>query len=226
MKQGSGGFSNDGGALVVDYRGKKKSSWKKHNPNIKCFYCDEVGHIQIMCPKAKEDLKELKKTRGIGVAAMAEVDDGELLMFYGEKEPKESWVLDSGTSYHICRRSNWFSSYEECEGKMVTLPNDDKTKIEGVGEVKVRIHDDQDRRFGDVRYIPNISRNLISLGRLDALGCTIHVENGVLEVTKNGKVILNGRRCKTNLFTFNGRSGEDGLVQEEVLSSEEEVLPG
>ncbi|KAK9749527.1 hypothetical protein RND81_02G131900 [Saponaria officinalis] len=142
-----------------------------------------------MCPKAKEDLKELKKTRGIGVAAMTEVDDGELLMVHREKEPNESWVSDSGTSYHICRRRDWFSSYEECEGKMVTLPNGDKAKIEGIGEVKVRLHDDQVRRFGDVRYIPNVSRNLISLGRLDAMGCTIHVENGVLEVTKSGEIL-------------------------------------
>ncbi|KAK9674093.1 hypothetical protein RND81_12G210800 [Saponaria officinalis] len=221
MKQGSGSSSNNGGALVVDYRGKKKGSWKKYNPNIKCFYYGELGHIQTMCPKAKKDLKELKKTRGIGVLAMAEVDDGELLMVHGEKEPEKSWVLDSGTSYHICRRRDWFSSYEECEGKMVTLSNGDKANIEGMGEVKIRLHDDQVIRFGDVRYIPNINRNLISLGRLDFKGCTIHVKNGVLEVIKIGKMILNGRRGKTNLFTFD----EDELVQGEVLISENEVRP-
>ncbi|XP_074266703.1 uncharacterized protein LOC141589984 [Silene latifolia] len=108
---------------------------------------------------------------------------------------------------------------------MVSLPNGDKAKIEGIGEVKVRLHDGQVRRFGDVRYIPNISRNLISLGRLDSKDCTIHVKSGVLEVTKKGKVILKGRKGKTNLFTFDGRCVEDGLVQGEVLSSEGEVLP-
>ncbi|XP_074266043.1 uncharacterized protein LOC141588502 [Silene latifolia] len=65
-----------------------------------------------------------------------EIDDGELLMVHGEMEPKESWVLDSGTSYHICGKKEWFSSYEECEGKMISLPNGDKAKIEGIGEVK------------------------------------------------------------------------------------------
>ncbi|XP_074315062.1 uncharacterized protein LOC141651242 [Silene latifolia] len=107
---------------------------------------------------------------------------------------------------------------------MVSLTNGDKAKIEGIGEVKVRLYDGQVRRFGDVRYIPNISTNLISLGRLNGLGCTIHVKNGVLEVTKNGKVISNGKRGKTNLFTFDGRFGEDGLARGKVLSSEGEVL--
>ncbi|XP_074299218.1 uncharacterized protein LOC141630273 [Silene latifolia] len=140
-----------------------------------------------MCPKAKEYLKELKKTCTNGVVAMAEIDDGELLL-------------------------------------VVSLPNGDKAKIERVGEVKVRLNDGQVRSFGDVIYIPNICRNLISLGRLDGLGCTIQVKNGVLEVTKKGKVILKGNKGKTNLFTFDGRCVEDGLVQANVLSNEGEVL--
>ena len=58
MKQGSSDTS-DGSVLVVDARDRKISFEKKHNPNIKCFYCEKLGHIQAMCPKVFEDLKEM-----------------------------------------------------------------------------------------------------------------------------------------------------------------------
>ena len=60
MKQGSSVIS-DGSVLVVDAHDMKKKFEKKHNPNIKCFYCEVLGHIQSMCPKVFEDLKEVKK---------------------------------------------------------------------------------------------------------------------------------------------------------------------
>ena len=60
MKQESSDTS-DGSAFVVRSRDTEKKYAKKHNPNIRCFYCEELGHIQFMCPKAREDLRELKK---------------------------------------------------------------------------------------------------------------------------------------------------------------------
>lgn len=220
MKQGES--SSYDGALVVEARDKKKGFGKKHNPNIKCFYCNELGHIQTICPKAKEDLKKLKKTRGKGVAAIIEEGDEfvdeDLLLVQENKELNEedNWVLDSGSSHHICSRREWFSSYKECEGKMVTLPDGRNVKIKGIGEVVIRLHDGQVRKFGDVRYIPKIKRNLISVGRLDKLGYTAIAQNGSLEVTKGGKVILKGQKNNKNLFILDGKV----LVQGETLFEE------
>lgn len=65
------------------------------------------------------------KTPACHPCLLMEADDDVLLV----QEDKGS--LDSGCSHHICARREWFSSYEECEGKMVALPNGERVKVAG-----------------------------------------------------------------------------------------------
>ena len=61
MKQGLGD-SSDGSALMMDVYDKKKKFAKKHNLNIKCFYCEELGHTQFMhVSESKRKLKGVKE---------------------------------------------------------------------------------------------------------------------------------------------------------------------
>ena len=208
MKQGSSDTS-DGSVLAVDARDRKKKFEKKHNPNIKCFYCEELGHIQAMCPKVFEDLKELKKIREKGSVSLVAADDDALLI-QEDKGSKEEWVLDSGCSHHICARREWFSSYKECEGKMVVLPNGKRVKVAGIGEVTMKLHNGRVRKLAQVRYVPELNRNLISLGKLVDLGHTVIMKNGSLEVTKRDLVILKGWKDKRNLFVLDGGVFDQG----------------
>jgi hypothetical protein len=51
---------------------------------------------------------------------------------YGDDE----WVLDSGTSFHICCNKDWFSSYEFVQtGDFVRVGNNTQCQIMGVGSV-------------------------------------------------------------------------------------------
>lgn len=202
MKQGSSDVS-DGSALVVDARDKNKMYAKKRNPNIKCFYCGELGHVQYTCPQVREELKELKKNQGAGSVSLVAADEDALLV-QEDKGSKEEWVLDSGCSHHICVRKEWFSSYEKCERKMVTLPNGKRVKVDGIGEVTMKLHNGRVRRLTQVRYVPELNRNLISLGKLVDLGHTVVMKNGMLEITKNDLEILKGWKDKRNLFVLEG----------------------
>ena len=220
MKQGSGDTS-DGSALMMDAYNKKKKFDKKHNPNIKCFYCEELGHHQFICPKAKEDLKELKKIREKGSASLVETVDDALLV-QEDKGSKEEWILDSGCSHHICARREWFSSYKDCEGKMIALPNGKTIKVTGVGEITMKLHNGRIRKLAQVRYVPELNRNLISLGKLVDLGCTVMMKNGCLEVTKQELVILKGWKDKRNLFMLDGKV----VTQGEALADGRQRLHG
>ena len=152
-----------------------------------------------MCPKAKEDLKELKKIREKGNVSLVEAVDDALLV-QEDKGSNEERVLDSGCSHHICARREWFSSYKECEGKTVALPNGERVKIAGTGE----LHNDRVRKLAQVRYVPKLNRNLISLGKLVDMGYTVMMKNGCLEVTKQDLTVLKGRKDKRNLFLLEG----------------------
>lgn len=102
----------------------------------------------------------------------------------------------------------------------MTLPNGEEAKVEGINEMKLSLHDGQIRKLGEVRYVPSLKRNLISVGRLDGLGYTVILKNGGLEVTKGDSVILKARKNKKNLFMLDGEWAEEALVRGEASSSE------
>lgn len=49
-----------------------------------------------------------------------------------------------------------------------------------------------DRILSNVRYIPDLKRNVISLGSLNALGLEFYTEKGSLLVTKGSKIVMEG----------------------------------
>ena len=38
-------------------------SWPRDMSNVECHYCRQKGHIQSRCPKLKENLENLKKSK-------------------------------------------------------------------------------------------------------------------------------------------------------------------
>lgn len=54
----------------------------------------------------------------------------------GKLEHNETWVIDSGATYHIVNNSTLLSKIEEgCVSYPVTIPNDEKVPIENIGQV-------------------------------------------------------------------------------------------
>ena len=54
--------------------------------------------------------------------------------------------------------------------------------------------------MSDVRYIPDLKKNLISLGTLESLGCKYSAEGGVLKVSKGYLVLLKANRIGSLYF--------------------------
>ena len=59
--------------------------------------------------------------------------------------------------------------------------NNGEKRIEGIDFVKIRLYDGSVKTLGNVRYVPDFSRNLISLGKLVwVLDILLKVDTGVL----------------------------------------------
>jgi hypothetical protein len=52
-------------------------------------------------------------------------------------------------------------------GDFVRVGNDNPCHIVGVGSVKIRTHDGVTRTLSEVKHIPSMARNLISLNTMD-----------------------------------------------------------
>ncbi|KAM2496278.1 hypothetical protein ACFX1W_036168 [Malus domestica] len=84
------------------------------------------------------------------------------------------WVLDTGCTHHITPHKNWFSSLKEFDGGVVFMGDDNPCTTKGIGTVRLKLHDGMVKELTGVRYVPNLKKNLISLGTLESKGFRFH----------------------------------------------------
>ncbi|OMO50323.1 hypothetical protein CCACVL1_30507 [Corchorus capsularis] len=147
-----------------------------------------------------QDQRAMKKEYQIRGLSEEYSDEDVVLMVQEEKkDTRDMWVFDSACSEHICTKKEWFSKLEKCD-KPVYMANNGEEKIEGIGSVKLRLHDGSVKMLGNVRYVPNFTRNLISLGKLDSLGYGYSCQGGGLKITKGSMIVMKGVKNSKNLY--------------------------
>ena len=72
-----------------------------------------------------------------------------------------------------------------------------------MGLVRIKNHDRSVRILSNVMHVPELRRNLISLGMLNDYGFTWKGEKGVLEVSKGSFVVMKGVK-ENSLYSLQG----------------------
>ena len=85
------------------------------------------------------------------------------------------WILDIGATYHICPNRDWFSSSEKLYGCSVIMGDDRPYNMTEIVTVQIKMFNGMVRELKEVRYVPQLKRNLISIGALEALGLVISI---------------------------------------------------
>ena len=81
----------------------------------------------------------------------------------------------------MCPNKTWFDTYEEKSGGNVFMGNDVSCKTIGIGTVKIKMHDGIIRTLTEVRHVPELKKNLISIGIMDGKGFKCSTKNGVMK---------------------------------------------
>ncbi|GJW60204.1 hypothetical protein Tco_0109539 [Tanacetum coccineum] len=84
-------------------------------------------------------------------------------------------IMDSNDSYH---RRDYLFDFKEFNGGTVLLSDNRACAIVGTWKVRVQMKDGLTFVLENVRYIPKLKGNLISLGTLDREGYTLKMHNG------------------------------------------------
>ncbi|KAG8473398.1 hypothetical protein CXB51_035716 [Gossypium anomalum] len=171
---------------------------------------DRKASIVINCEikKAAESNDE-----DVAGANLADENGDDFLLVSTSDNTKltSEWILDSGCSFHMCPNREWFSTYSSVEGGVVRMGNDSSSKVIGIGTVKIKMHDWMIKKLSDVRYVPDLRKNLISLSILDLKGCKINIESSDIKVSRGALVLLKGKRIGS-LYILEGSTvtGEIG----------------
>jgi len=212
-RKDAGETSGSGAALNLEEKGrgqernsgrgrsksKKARSKSKFGRQPECWNCGKTGHYKKNC-------RELKKKKAdddsANVVVTEEVHDALLLSI---DSPLDSWVLDSGTSFHTTAIREILENYIAGNFGKVYLADGSALDIVGIGDVRIRVHSDSVWKLQKVRHVPELKKNLISVGQLDDEGHSTNFHGGKWKVSIGARILAQGYKTGTLYMTKNIR---------------------
>ncbi|KAK2985417.1 hypothetical protein RJ640_003159 [Escallonia rubra] len=178
---------NNRGRSPTRGRSKSKGKSKSKGRTIVCWNCNKEGH-------KKNDCTEPKKKKGAG--GRQGDDEGANMVSSNERtyddlclsatvdDNSKVWYVDSGASIHCTPHRDCFSDYVHGDYGHVTVGNGYRCSIVGKGKVKIKLSNGGTLILNDVRHIPELQKNLISVSGLDREGYFVAFGEKQWKVTK------------------------------------------
>ena len=82
----------------------------------------------------------------------------------------------------------------------ILMGNDASCRVVEIGNIIAKMFDGVIRTLCDVRHVPNLRKNLISLGTLDVNGFNYKSVNGIMKVSKGVLTAMRGQKLAGNIY--------------------------
>ena len=123
----------------------------------------------------------------------------------------ESWILDSGASFHATSDRKLFENYISGNLGKVYLGDDQACDITGKGDVKVKLNGSV-WKLENVRHIPCLKKNLISIGQLASNGYVTTFTGDRWKISKGAMTTARGNK-DGSLYTTVGAYGSLAVAE-------------
>nr|CAD7423182.1 unnamed protein product [Timema monikensis] len=180
-----------------DKRKKNSKSIEELKRKHPCKYCNELGHWYRECEKRMAD--EGKGRKMSDDSASAYVCD--ISAFFSETtdEDKSVWLADSGASLHMTFRRDFFSELRPVgKIKLVQIASDMMLPVAGIGTIYIlaEVHGKKvNRKLTNVLLVPDLKRNLFSVGAINDKNFSFHSYHNHCEVReRSGALSAKGVR--------------------------------
>ena len=146
----------------------------KGRESRRCYYCGKQGHLASACRQKQQDERRglSGRTQGRNGGPVAHMAESECAM--ATQPCKAPWILDSGATHHILNDAQDFVHLEELQSpKQVKFGEGTRIKVSHIGTAVVKVR--HQGKLTQVRLcgallVPESTRNLISLGKLQKAG--------------------------------------------------------
>jgi hypothetical protein len=197
-----------GNALNMENRGRQKDRGKGSNNRgnyrkgrsksrlgkIECWNCGKKGHLKKDC-RAPKKQRDGQHERNQEANVTGDVLQDALIISIDNIS--ESWVVDSGDSFHATPHRKHFLDYVQGDFGQVHLGDDAPCKIVGMGKVKIKQCNGNQWLLKEVRHVPYLRKNLISTWQLASEGCISIFTDKMWKVIKGSLVIAKGEKVGT-----------------------------
>ena len=140
---------SSGSGLSVDRRGRSKTKGQNQHgrsksknrgkslnrSNVTCWNCGEKGHFRTNCTKPKKKQNQKFGDDNDSVNSAEDIGDALILRV---NSLVESWILDSGASFHSSPSKELFQNFKSGNFGKVYLADNKALEIEGKGDVCIR----------------------------------------------------------------------------------------
>ncbi|KAE8730942.1 Major allergen Pru ar 1 [Hibiscus syriacus] len=130
----------------------------------------------------------------------------------------ESWILDSGASFHSTPCREIMENYVSDDFGKVHIADDETLKIVGKGDIRLKLPNQTSWMLKGVRHIPGLKRNLISVGQLDGEGYNTTFSGCEWKIIKGALVIARGKKTVLSMLGHMSEKGMKTLLLKGKLS--------
>eukprot|EP00253_Pinus_taeda_P029879 PITA_29879 len=170
------GKGKDSLSKSTSSHGGKKGDKSK----VRCFNCHEMGHYVTNFPSKKSKKGSSDVSEGEALASQFKMDLT-LIACMVSSMMGCGWYLDSGASFHMTGDKILFSALEEKDLKMhIEMGNDENFSVLGVGMIAFQREHGASITLTDVKYVPGLKKNLVSVAMLEDKGYDVVFSKGMV----------------------------------------------
>ncbi|CAF0996316.1 unnamed protein product [Brachionus calyciflorus] len=159
-----------------------------------------MGHYASDCKAPKLKKENPSQTKN----AHLNIKNNDEFIFHTKaslnSEAKNIWLLDSGATNHLCCIKSMFSDLKPHSSK-VKVGDGRDLEVMGIGNIKAKIKSKNDLKsitIENVLYVPELSVNLISIGKLSRKGFKIIFEREKCNIVSNDETIIEAKSWSQN----------------------------